>query len=53
MIINGIFFQSFKGRKIVRVETDGELFTVKFSDGETLKVNLNQLNHILVTATGR
>ena len=53
-MISGIFFRNFKDRKIVKVEFNGEFFTVKFSDGEVLsRLNLNELNHVVVTATGR
>lgn len=53
-MIKGTFFQTFKGRKIVKVELNGELFTVKFSDGEVLSnLSLTELNHVIVTATGR
>lgn len=53
MNVSGVFFRNFKGRKITKVEVDGEKFVVHFSDGENLTVTLNELNHILVTATGR
>ena len=54
MMVKGIFFKNFKGRKIISIrEVNGE-FTVEFGDGEVLtKLNLNELNHIVVTATGR
>lgn len=53
-MINGIYFQNYRGRKIIRIETDGELFTVIFNDGEVLKgLDINALNHVIVTATGR
>ena len=54
MFIKGIFHQTFKGRKIIRVEVDGEKFTVRFADGEVLQnLSITELNHVLVTATGR
>lgn len=53
-MIRGTFFKSFKGRKIIKVELDGEKFTVKFNDGEVLSnLTIDELNHIVVTATGR
>lgn len=53
-MIKGTFFQNYHGRKITRIEVNGELFTVHFSDGEVLtKLNLDELNHIVITATGR
>ena len=53
-MIKGTFFQSFKGRKIIRIEMNGEFFTVHFANGEVLsKLNLAELNHVVVTATGR
>ena len=53
-MIKGTFFKSYSGRKITRIEMDGEFFTVHFANGEKLtKLNLNELNHIVVTATGR
>ena len=54
MYTKGTFFRSFRGRKIVRIEVNGEFFTVRFSDGEVLEnLSVNELNHIIVTATGR
>lgn len=54
MNVSGVFFQNYRGRKITKVEVDGEFFTVFFGDGEVLKrLTLNELNHIVVTATGR
>ena len=53
-MIKGIFFQSYRGRKIIAIAMDGEKFTVRFADGEILtKLSLNELNHVIVTATGR
>lgn len=53
-MISGIYFKSYRGRKIVKVELNGEKFTVQFSNGEVLTdLNLNELNHVIVTATGR
>ena len=53
-MVRGTFFKSFKGRKIIKVELDGEKFTVKFNDGEVLSnLTIDELNHIVVTATGR
>lgn len=53
-MIRGTFFKSFKGRKIIKVELDGEKFTVKFNDGEVLSnLTIDELNYIVVTATGR
>lgn len=54
MFVKGIFFRSFKGRKITRVAVNGEKFTVYFSDGEVLEnLSLNEVNHVIITATGR
>ena len=54
MYTKGTFFQTFKGRKITKIEVNGEKFTVHFSDGEILKgLNLNELNHVVSSATGR
>ena len=54
MYTKGTFFKNYRGRKIVRIEVDGEKFTVKFSNGEVLKkLDLNELNHVVITATGR
>lgn len=54
IMVKGTFFRSFRGKKIIRIETDGEKFTVKFNDGEVLTdLNLNELNHIVASATGR
>ena len=54
MFVKGTFFKNYRGRKITRIETNGERFTVKFSDGEVLQnLNITELNHIIVTATGR
>lgn len=54
MNVSGVFFRNFNGRKIVRVETDGEKFTVKFNNGEILTgLNINEFNHVIVSATGR
>lgn len=53
-MIKGIFFRNFHGKKITKVEVNGEFFTVVFNDGEVLtKLNLAELNHVVVTATGR
>lgn len=53
-MIKGIFFRSFSGCKITKIEVNGEFFTVRLSTGEILtKLNLNELNHIVITATGR
>lgn len=53
-MIKGVFFRSFHGRKIVRIEMDGEKFTVRLNDGEVLTdLNLNELNHVVASATGR
>ncbi len=54
MYTKGTFFRNFKNKKIVKIEVDGEKFTVKFSDGEVLSnLTLNEVNHIVITATGR
>ncbi len=54
MFVKGTFFKSFRGRKIVRVEVNGGFFTVRFSDGEVLSnLTIVELNHVIVTATGR
>ena len=54
MMVKGIFFHSFKGRKITKIEVNGELFSVTFSDGEVLEnININELNHVVSSATGR
>ena len=54
IMIKGTFFRNFKGRKIVRIEMNGELFSVRFSDGEILtKLTITELNHVITTATGR
>lgn len=53
-MVKGIFFKNYHGRKIIRIELNGEKFTVRFSDGEVLEnLNLNEVNHIIITATGR
>ena len=53
-MIKGTFFRSFKGRKIIRVEMDGERFTIRFADGEVLQnLTIGEMNHVIVTATGR
>lgn len=52
-MIKGTYFKSFRGRKIIRIEMDGEKFIVRFNDGEFLTVDLNELNHIVASATGR
>lgn len=53
-MIKGTFFKSYRGRKITKVEMDGEKFAVHFSDGEVLTdLNLNELNYIVASATGR
>lgn len=52
-MVSGVYFRNYHGRKIIRVEFNGEKFTVKFSDGEVLSLTINELNHVLVTATGR
>ena len=52
--MKGTFFRSFKGRKIIRIEMNGEKFSVHFNDGEVLtKLNLNELNYVVSSATGR
>ena len=52
--MKGTFFQNYRGRKIIGIKMDGEFFTVIFNDGEVLtKLNLDELNHIVITATGR
>lgn len=54
MFVKGVFFRNFHGRKIIRIEANGEKFTVKFSDGEVLtNLGINELNHVIVSATGR
>ena len=54
MMVKGIFFRNFKGRKITKVELNGEFLTVHFSDGEILKdLSVAEFNHVIVTATGR
>lgn len=54
MYIKATFFENYRGRKIIKVEVDGEKFTVHFADGEVLvNLTINELNHIVVTATGR
>ena len=54
MYTKGTFHKSYRGRKIVKIEVDGEFFTVRFADGEVLsKLTIGELNHIVVTATGR
>lgn len=54
MIIKGTYFRNFKGHKIVRIEMNGEKFSVHFSNGEVLSnLTINELNYIVVTATGR
>ena len=54
MMVKGTFYRSFKGRKIIGIELNGEKFTVKFSDGEILNnLTINELNYVVVTATGR
>ena len=54
MFVKGTFFGDFKGRKIIKIEMSGEKFTVRFSDGEVLSnITIDELNHIVVTATGR
>lgn len=54
IMIKGTFFQNYRGKKIVKIELNGEFFTVHFSDGEILeKINLAELNHVVVSATGR
>lgn len=53
-MIKGTFFKSFRGKKIIKIEMDGEFFTVRFNDGEVLTdLNLNELNHVVASATGR
>lgn len=53
-MIKGIFFKSWSGRKIIRIELDGEKFTVKFNDGEVLTdLTINELNYVVASATGR
>ena len=54
MYIKGIFYRDYRGRKIIKIEMNGEKFTVHFNDGEILtNLTVNELNHIVVTATGR
>lgn len=54
MYTKGTFHRDFHGRKIVRIEANGERFTIRFSDGEVLQnLNLNELNYVIVSATGR
>lgn len=54
MFVKGVFFQNYHGRKIVKIEVNGEFFNVKFADGEILtKLSLTELNHVVITATGR
>lgn len=54
MFVKGIFFKNYRGRKIIGIKMDGEFFTVRFADGEVLsKLTIGELNHIVVTATGR
>lgn len=54
VMIKGTYFRSFKGRKIIGIKMDGEKFTVTFSDGEVLtNLGINEVNHIVITATGR
>ena len=53
-MIKGVFFKSYSGRKIIRIKMDGEKFTVHFGDGEVLTdLNLNELNYVVASATGR
>ncbi len=53
-MIKGTYFRNYRGRKIIRIAMDGEFFTVHFANGEVLsKLNLDELNHVVVTATGR
>lgn len=53
-MIKGVFFRSFRGRKIIKVEMDGEKFTVRFNDGEVLTdLTIIELNHVVASATGR
>lgn len=53
-MIKAVFFRSFHGRKIVRIEMDGEKFTVRFGDGEVLTgLTINELNYVVASATGR
>lgn len=54
MMVKGIFFRSFSGCKITKIEVNGEKFTVRLSTGEILSgLNINELNHVVVSATGR
>jgi ribosomal protein L21E len=54
MFVKGIFHRDFHGRKIIGIKANGESFTVCFSDGEILQnLSLTELNHVVVTATGR
>lgn len=53
-MISGIYFKSYRGRKIIRIELDGEKFTVHFNDGGVLTdLTINELNYIVASATGR
>ena len=54
MYIKGIFYFNYHGKKIIKIEFNGEKFTVKFSNGEVLtNLSIRELNHVVVTATGR
>lgn len=53
-MIKGTYFKNFSGRKIVRIEMDGEKFTVRFSNGEVLTdLTINELTYVVASATGR
>ena len=54
MFIKGVYYKNYRGRKITRIEVNGEKFTVHFADGEILQnLTIAEMNHIVVTATGR
>lgn len=49
MHIKGTFYRNFHGKKIIKIEVNGEFFTVKFSNGEVLtNLSIRELNHIVV-----
>lgn len=53
-MVKGTYFRSFRGRKIIKIELDGEKFTVRFNNGEVLTdLTINELNYIVASATGR
>lgn len=53
-MVKGIFFVNYRHRKIIKIEVHGEFFTVHFNDGEILTdLSITELNHVVVTATGR